>query len=140
MKNKWLIVFCIFVIALIATSLFFKDNPEDYYNDITYSELNDKINDKKDFILYIKQTDCNHCKSFTPKFTGVLSKYSLKADVLNLTNLSDDEREKAIELLKIDGTPAVFFYKDGVKTDVNIEGDKDKDLIIQKLKEAGYVK
>jgi len=140
MKNKWLIIFCIFVIILIATSVFLKENPEDYYNNLTYQEVKEKIKNNEKFILYVKQTDCKHCQSFTPKFTGVLSKYNLKANVLNLTDLTEEDRKDADLLLKVSGTPTVLFYENGSQIDTKIEGSKDKKIIIQNLKQAGYIK
>ena len=94
-KYKWLFLFLFFIIALIIVSVVFSNISNDSKNvhDISFSEVTNKIKKKESFILYIKQTDCEHCKAFTPKFISVLNDNNIEAYSLNLTNLSDNDKE-----------------------------------------------
>ena len=138
--KKWigLIIFAVIVVLLIIVALLPTDEDK-YLKEITYSEFVTKVNNKDSFILYVKQTGCAHCKEFTPKFAGVLSDNKITAYVVNLTNLSEEEKPLFKESTGVDGTPMVFFYKDGVKSMIYIEGEQSKDKIISKLKSAGFI-
>ena len=92
-KYKWLIAFIAVIIALIVVAIVFSEDEGKYIKDISLNEVVDKIDNKDSFILYIKQTDCEHCKAFTPKFISVLNDNNIEAYSLNLTNLSDNDKE-----------------------------------------------
>lgn len=138
-KHIGLIIFIVIIIALILVA--YLPNDEDkYLQEVSMSEVTKKINNKDSFILYVKQTDCTHCKAFTPNFASVLKDTKTKAYVLNVTNLSDDDRKIYDSTINADGTPTVFFYTDGEKSMITLEGEQGKDKIKSVLKTAGFVK
>ena len=139
-KYKGLIIFSIVIILLIIVALVFSDNPDKYIKDISYSEVIKKKNNKDAFILYIKSTNCEHCKAYTPKFTSVLKRNKLKAYSLNIANLSENDQKKYNNEFNVDGTPTVLFIEEGNESIIRIEGDQTKEVTQSKLKAAGYIK
>lgn len=137
------IILLVVVVGLILTAVLLKNNPEDYLNEITYEEFLQKVENKENFVLFVKQDGCSHCKDFEPTFVNVLDKYDLKVDMINLTKLRKESKEKVEEFEnseKVTGTPTVIFYENGSQLMSRIEGNKDTDEIIRKLEIAKLVK
>jgi len=144
MKNKYLILISSIIFILIIIIIFLNlinNNKEVYLKEINYLEYAELVNTNKTFILYVKQTNCNHCKSFTPKFSSVLEKNEIEAFSLNLTDMENDERNLFINELSVDSTPTVLFFKDGIELGSysRIEGSKSEDYVVKKLKLNGYI-
>lgn len=139
-KYKWLILFFVIIIALIVVAVSFSEDEDKYLHDISLNEVSKKIKKKENFILYIKQTDCEHCKSFTPNFLGVLSENKIEAYSLNLTNLSDKENKTYDEMFDVQGTPTVLFFVNGEESLIRIEGEQTKARIKSKIEAAGFIK
>lgn len=139
-KHKWLFLFIILIIALIIIALVFSQDEEKYIHDITLNEVTSKIKNKDNFILYIKQTDCEHCKAFTPNFISVLSENNIEAYTLNISNLTDKEQETYNELFDVEGTPTVLFFDKGEESLIRIEGEQTKARIKSKIESAGFLK
>lgn len=139
-KYKWLIAFIAVIIALIIVAIVFSEDEGKYIKDISLNEVVDKIDNKDSFILYIKQTDCEHCKSFTPNFISVLSQNNIKAYSLNISNLSEEENTTYSELFDVEGTPTVLFFDKGNESLIRIEGEQTKAKIKSKIEAAGFIK
>lgn len=141
MKNyKWLIVLGIIIIVLIIVSVVFSDNESKYLKEVSINKVLEMKDNDENFILYIKQTNCEHCKAFTPKFVNVLKEKKLKAYVLNITNLSDEENKIYEDNFDIKGTPTVLFYDNGDESLIKLEGEQTREKIISKLEAAGFLK
>ncbi|MGN0993041.1 MAG: thioredoxin family protein [Bacilli bacterium] len=139
-KYKWLILFIAIIIALIVVCFVFSEDEDKYIHDIGLSDVIDKMDNKDSFILYIKQTDCEHCKAFTPNFISVLSQNNIEAYSLNLSNLSEEENTTYSELFDVEGTPTVLFFEDGNESLIRIQGEQTKAKIKSKIKSAGFIK
>ena len=139
-KYKWLIAFIAVIIALIIVAIVFSEDEGKYIKDISLNEVVDKIDNKDSFIQYIKQTDCEHCKSFTPNFISVLSQNNIKAYSLNISNLSEEENTTYSELFDVEGTPTVLFFDKGNESLIRIEGEQTKAKIKSKIEAAGFIK
>ena len=140
-KYKWLIILSIIVIALVIVAISFSDKESDYIKETNIQNIIKMQEKDKTFILYIKQTNCEHCKVFTPRFLSVLKKHNLKAYALNLTDLSEKDKKKYDDMFEIEGTPTVLFYNEGEENKlIRIEGEVTKDKIESKLKSAGFIK
>lgn len=110
--------------------------------EISYSDLEKKLENKQSFILEIVQDGCSNCESFSPKFDKILKKYQLTAVSINQAKLSDIDSTKLESLYNITGTPTVIFIEKGEEPSIlrRIIGDVSEDKIITKLKNAGYIK
>lgn len=138
MKNHFGLILFVAIIAILVIVALLPTDEDKYLKEITLKEVKEKIDKKDSFILYTKQTDCEHCKVFTPRFASVLKEFKQEAFVVNLANLSDEDRQEYEKLTGVEGTPTVFFYKDGAKSLITIDGEQSKDRIKSKLKSAGF--
>lgn len=139
-KYKWLIILILVIIILSVISIVFSDDPDKYIKEISVNDVIKKQKNKDTFILYIKSTDCEHCKVFTPRFISVLKENKLKAYALNLANLSEEETKTYQDTFTIEGTPTVLFIDKGNESLIRIEGEQTKDAIKSKLEAAGFIK
>lgn len=134
--KKLIIVLLIILSSLIITGC----SNDEVIKEISYKELEEKINNKESFILELVQTGCSHCEEFSPRFKAILKTNNLKAYSLNLYNLTEEEIEKFDNLTTVTGTPTVLFFEDGKETSNKINGAVSNDKIKEKLKENGYIK
>lgn len=114
---------------------------EKYLQEISYSELLEKIENKETFFFEVMQDDCSYCQAFTPKLISVLKEYEIKGYKLNITKLTEDEYKEFDKNFGIDGTPETIFITEGKeKTKLQrIEGNTSKTKIVAKLKSNGYI-
>ena len=139
-KHLGLIIFLIIIIALVVVAVVFSEDETDYIKEITLNDVINKQEDGDSFILYIKQTNCEHCAEFTPTFMGVLREHNLKAYALNLTDLTEEENEIYADTFDVSGTPTVLFFEDGNESLIRIEGAQSKAKVKSKLESTGFIK
>lgn len=145
MKNKILIfsiILCIVIFVLLTFLLIKKENKneifsldERYYgtntlNEIETKDLNELIDEKKSFALFIYQPLCDTSSKFESilkKFqeTTPISFYKIKFTLIKNTNL-----EKYIKYY-----PSFIIFKDGKIIDY-LEADNDEDIDIYNSEEA----
>ena len=113
-----------------------------YLKELDFNELNNKVKNKESFFFVIVQDGCSHCASFTPKLEAVLDEYKITGYKLNLTKLTETQRDELSKLFSYDGTPTTIFVKNGEEESVmqRINGNQPKEKIIGKLKSNGYIK
>ena len=118
-----------------------EQNQSEHLKKISYSELENKMNNREDFILLISNLYCSHCNSFKPKFIEVLNNYNITAYEIDLSTLEPGDREKLDNKIDFNGTPTTIFIEKGVENDINkrIIGDTTREVIIEKLKNANYI-
>lgn len=110
--------------------------------ELSYKELEKKINNKDTFILVITQTKCSHCAQYKPVLKEVLYEYDLKAYEVDEEKLSKKELGKLKNIANISGTPTTVFIVDGeeVTTSSRLRGGiTNKNIIIKRLKAQGYI-
>ena len=59
---------------------------------------------------------------------------------LNISNLKEEDKKVYEENFKVEGTPTVYFYQEGNKSLITIEGAISKDKIISKLEATNFIK
>lgn len=139
-KYKWLIVLGIIVVVLSFIAVFFSEDESKYLQEVSINKIIKMKENNKSFILYIKQTNCEHCKVFTPRFINVLKKNNLKAYTLNIANLSEEDNKIYTDNFEVEGTPTVLFFENGSESLIRIEGEQTKEKIISKLEATGFIK
>lgn len=139
-KHLGLIIFLIIIIALVVVAVVFSEDETEYIKEISLNDVIDKQEDKDSFILYIKQTDCEHCKEFTPTLMSVLRENDIKAYALNLTDLTEEEMEIYTDTFDVNGTPTVLFFDEGNESLIRIEGAQSKAKVESKLESTGFIK
>ena len=112
-----------------------------YIHELTFNELESKLNNQDSFVLIITQTGCSHCEAYLPVVQNVSNKYKVDFYVLNRTNISDEERTKLKNIAKISGTPTTLFYTSGEeKSALNrLVGQATEYRLVEKLTSEGYI-
>lgn len=115
---------------------------ESYLKNISYKELSEKMENKEEFFFVVTQDGCSHCEDFIPVLEEVLNENKVTGYNLNMSKLSESEKDKLDELFDVDGTPTTIFIKDGKEISIlqRINGDVSSEKLIQKLKNNGYIK
>lgn len=112
-----------------------------YIHELTFNELESKLNNQDSFVLIITQTGCSHCEAYLPVIQNVSDKYKVDFYVLNRTNISDEERTKLKNIANISGTPTTLFYTSGEeKSALNrLVGQATEYRLVEKLTSEGYI-
>lgn len=119
------------------------ENITDYSNieELTYSDFENKLNDKESFIILISQTYCSHCIDYKPKYNQVLKKNKIIGYEIDLLTLTEEEYEKIMELTDVTGTPTTLFYNNGIEIeDSRLVGSKSKEELTTALIEYNFIK
>lgn len=112
-----------------------------YIHELTFNELESKLNNQDSFVLIITQTGCSHCEAYLPVVQNVSDKYKVDFYVLNRTNISDEERTRLKNIANISGTPTTLFYTSGEeKSALNrLVGQATEYRLVEKLTSEGYI-
>ena len=112
-----------------------------YIHELTFNELESKLNNQDSFVLIITQPGCSHCEAYLPVVQNVSNKYKVDFYVLNRTNISDEERTKLKNIANISGTPTTLFYTSGEeKSALNrLVGQATEYRLVEKLTSEGYI-
>lgn len=138
MKKKKLLLL-IFISLLFFTGC---GSNRQYLKDLSYNEFKEMRENKEDFFMVVIQDGCHHCENYIPILTEVLKEYNVTGYTLNLTYLTEEEDDLFFSEYGVDGTPNTLFFKDGKETSImqRIDGEASKTIIINKLKNNGYIK
>ncbi len=107
------------------------------FNEITYSEYVEKMNEEKPFLVIIIKDGCGYCEAYTPIVKEVAEEYSLPIYYINLTNITEEEYtalSKSNSYLKSQqwGTPTTLLMS-GNTVVGSISGYVDKDAFVKDM-------
>ncbi len=146
-KKNWYLYLIILLVICFGAFLVYKFAFSEKISDtklmdIKMADLEAKIENKESFILVISQTGCSHCEQYLPELDRTLKEINLEANVLNITNLSTEEKITLSKYANFSGTPTTLFFTDGEeKTSLNrIIGYASKAKIKERLSSLGYIK
>ena len=141
-KKKNIIISAVIICAAIwFIGKGFNKTEYPYIHELTFNELESKLNNQDSFVLIITQTGCSHCEAYLPVVQNVSDKYKVDFYVLNRTNISDEERTKLKNIANISGTPTTLFYTSGEeKSALNrLVGQATEYRLVEKLTSEGYI-
>ncbi len=115
------------------------------YTEISYSDLNEMVDSKKTFALFIGKTSCTACDTFK----GILKstykgEYSKEFTIyyIDLDKLSADEKIVFNSTYDFSSTPTVVIVVDGKfnTSNVVLDSTDDYDNMVEVFKNKGYIK
>lgn len=112
------------------------------YNEIDYKKLQNKLDSKQSFILFIGSSTCSHCASFKVTLDKVIKDYQIDVSYIDIAKLSEDDRNLMNSKIQFKYTPTVIFIEKGVASSAinkRIVGEASYDTVIKKLKNNGYI-
>ena len=144
MKKKWLIisiVALIIVVATIVVFLIFKNQSKifslesKYYNtgekiEINISELEELINDKESFVVFVSQDMCLASSNFEVVINDFLEEYPITIYEINYSELKESDLGDFLEYY-----PSFVIYKNGKMVDF-LDANADEDTDYYKTKEG----
>ncbi len=112
------------------------------YDEISYQELNQMIDNKEDFILMLGAETCSACSAFKITLNKVIEDYGVDVKYLDNDKLSEEESSELLSKFYFSGTPTTVFVENGQEKDTNerIEGSQKYSKVVSILKEKGYIK
>lgn len=119
----------------------YEDTSYSNIKSVDYSNLTKMLNSQKSFILIVTQTTCPHCTEYKPNLNNVLKENNLEAYEIDLLTLTEEDYNSFQEIFNVSGTPTTIFIENGLENQIyRYSGTKEEDTIIEKLKEANYIK
>lgn len=118
------------------------------YEEITYNEYVEKVENEESFILFIGSATCSHCNDYKSKVEKIVKDYQIMIYYIDINKFTDEQLNKFKTQINFSGTPTTVFIENGKeKTDSNgnvspyrINGNVDYNKLIKKLQKAGYIK
>ena len=143
MKKKIIIAsICAVIIMAVAgmiyasTTLNKKTEEENkHLVEITYQELEKKVNNKESFILVLTQTNCSHCHEYKPVLKKVLYDYDIYAYEVSTDKLTKEENAKLKDIANASGTPTTIFIENGEEKNTysRMVGTQTESKLVNKL-------
>lgn len=144
-KNNIIILIALILFIIIIALLFInKDNKpkEGNLEEITYSELQKKVENKEDFVIVLSQTTCSHCANYKPTLIKVAKENNITIYYIDYDKYNEDTINEIISFFNFDGgTPTTFFFKEGKETSVmnRLTGTVSESKVIANLKKLEYI-
>jgi thioredoxin-like negative regulator of GroEL len=149
MKNK-IIIFLGVAIAIGAVAAIVyasitlnkqKEIEDSYLIELSYDELEEKVNNKESFVLVFTQSQCAHCHEYKPVLKRALAKVELYAYEIVLDKLTKEESSKLNDIANVSQTPTTAFIKDGqeINSTSRLLGVQSEDKLIKRFKTFGYI-
>lgn len=141
-KNKLFIgIIIIFILIISFLIINNQNNIQGNLIELTEKQLNKKIEKQEDFILIVSRSDCSHCISYKPKIEQISKDYKITTYYIDYDKVANEN--KFLEQYKLDTTtPMTLFFKKGKETSLlnRLEGDLEKETVIEKFKKMKFIK
>ena len=141
-KNEAVILIIVAIVAIIGVFLI-QSFGKGYFYEISYKELMKKVDNKETFAILIKKNDCQYCELYFPKLERIVKEEKIKnIYYINLSNLSEKDKDSLESFITFNGTPQTIFFEEGKELDTytRINGNQESKHIRAKLTQRGYIK
>lgn len=131
------------IMIMISCLLLSGCGQKDPYKEVSYNNLNCMVEDKESFVLVIGSSECSHCVDYKTTMKDVVKKHNVTIHYIDISKLNSTELAKLRNKFSFTGTPTTIFVEDGKEKDAQfnrINGAKDYDTIIKRLKKNNYIK
>ena len=139
MKKK-IFVFGLIIMMVFMTSACKKKMTT--YEEITYSEFQEKIKNKESFILFVGSKTCSACDRYKVTLNEIIKDYQVKVYYIDIANFDINEQREFLTIINFSSTPTTVFITNGEEKTVynRIVGALPYSKIEKKLEKAGYIK
>lgn len=96
-------------------------NDPNYQNIILPEELDQKIEDKEDFLVYMFSSSCIYCKATTPKIMPIVDELEMDLPQFNLLEFPTYQKKYNVEY-----TPTLIAFEDGVEVERIVGGVEEE--------------
>lgn len=92
-------------------------NDANYQNIILPEELDQKIEEKEDFLVYMFSASCSYCKATTPQIMPIVAELGMDLPEFNLLEFPAYQAKYNVEY-----TPTLIAFEDGVEVERIVGG------------------
>ena len=140
-KKRVAIIVSICLVVLVGAFIVDAILGKNYFTEIKYDNVIEKIDNEESFVLLISQTDCTHCISFKPKLEGVANKFKVDIYYIDVDLLNEKEYNELKARVNFSSTPVTVFLKKGKESTAatRINGNASREKIENKLKSNGFI-
>lgn len=92
-------------------------NNENYQNIILPAALDEKVENKEDFLVYMFSSTCIYCKETTPQIMPIVNELGVELNQFNLLEFPEYQAKYNIEF-----TPTLIYFEDGVEKERIVGG------------------
>ncbi len=112
------------------------------YDEISYSELQNLLENKEDFVLFIGSETCSACSAYRVTINKIVEEYGVDIKYLDIANLTEEQNSELVSEFPFSGTPTTIFVTSGEEEDSynRINGNAKYSKVVEKLKENSYIK
>lgn len=142
-NQKIFILLGIAIVIFLIIGCFFLFQNKNGIVELNLTQVQEKLNNKENFILVVSKTTCTYCQSYLPKLDKIAKNEKFIAYYIEIDKLSDQERESFDHLFSyISGTPTTLFIEEGEETITanRLNGNVNEEKIKTKLRLYGYIK
>lgn len=134
----------IFLLLLLVVTIFMTGCGRKGYEEITYSDLKDRVANEETVVLFIGRETCSACSVFKGVLNDKYAKeYSSEATIyyIDLDKLSDEEKIEFGSTYNFSATPTVTILVDGKFSNSNsVTGSDSYNSMIKLMKDKGILK
>ena len=77
----------LYVLILIPLLLIISGCGAKTYDEITYDDLNNMLDDKESFVLFIGSATCTHCDAYKVTLNKVIEEYNVDIKYLDISKI-----------------------------------------------------
>ena len=138
MKKILLSLSCLIMILIFTTGC---TNNDDRFIELSFEELQVKVDNNESFPLYVGSTRCSACAQFQPVLKRVIRNHDFTMYHVNLDNFSESEQKEFISMFDINATPSIIYIINGSETSVltRLIGNVPEADLIRSLTDNGYI-
>lgn len=127
----------IIILGALIYSVIESNERSKYFQNISFSDVKEIMNEKESNIIYWAQPNCGFCTQFTPIVKKISYNEKIAFNYLNTANLTQDEYATMITYLSAYneeyssgvGTPSIIVVNDGKVVDVQVGALSEEGLI-----------
>lgn len=131
----------IYIISIMSILFLTGCNNDSEYTNLSFNELQEKLNNKDSFVLVLGSSTCSACAQYEKTMKKVIKDEKVEIFFLDLNKLSEEEYSKVYSKYVVNTTPTTIFIKEGFETSTydRIVGAKGYSEIVENLKKHGFV-
>lgn len=111
------------------------------YDEINFNDYKNLIDNKASFPLVIGRTGCSACELFKPTMEKFISKYNIDVKYVDISKLSEDDKNEFSSLVGFQSTPTTIFVHDGELVSYYhwIIGSETLNNVVNAYKREGFI-
>ena len=132
----------LFILLLIPIVFITCSCEDKTYDEISYSEFKEMMDNEESFVLFIGSTTCKHCDAYKVTLNKVINEYDVDIKYIDISKLDDKDYSALQAKIPFSGTPTTVFIENGEEESSfnRVEGEGSYSEVVEILEKNGYIK